>query len=96
MTPGDISAFVDYAQELEDATPTAGLAWLKARRDEAVALITGHGSSTYISTTVDGQTFTRTVELTALQMFALLQHAIRRFNTDEVRITFSEFSCVPH
>lgn len=96
MGSGDVSTFVDYANELEEAAEGSGLAWLKARRDEAVALITGKGSSTYIMTTIDGQSFTRSVELTALQMFSLLQQALRRFNRNQVRITFSEFSEIPH
>lgn len=96
MRTGDVSAFVDYANELEEATAGSGLTWLKAKRDEAVATITGTGASSYITTTVDGQTFTRTIELSAMDMFSLLQQAIRRFNTDQVRITYSEFSCVPH
>jgi hypothetical protein len=96
METADVEAFVDYAQELEEETSGSGLAWLKAKRDEAAELITGTGSSSYISTTVDGQTFTRTVHLTPLQMFSVLQSAIRHFNGSPARIIWSEFSDIPH
>lgn len=96
MVSGDIAAFVDYANELEETTAGSGLTWLKAKRDEAVATITGTGSGSYIMTTIDGQSFTRTVELTAMGMFSTLQAAIRRFNGNQTRITFSEFSDIPH
>lgn len=96
MGTGDVAAFVDYANELEATTAGSGLTWLRARRNEAVATLNGAGSSSYIVTTIDGQSFTRTIELTALQMFSLLQQAIRRFNGDQTRIVFSEFSEIPH
>ncbi len=92
----DVSAFVSYANELEEAAAGAGLTWLKARRTEALATINGAGGSNIISTTVDGQTFTRTISTTAQDMFSVLQVAILQFNGDGVKITYPTFSGIPH
>jgi hypothetical protein len=96
MPAGDVSAFVDYALELDEAAAGSGLTWLKARRDEAAELITGLGSSKFIQTTIDGQSFTRTVELTSMEMFSLLQDAIRVYNGNNSRLTFGDFDGIQH
>jgi hypothetical protein len=96
MLAGDVSAFVDYALELDATTPGSGLTWLQTKRNEAVALISGTGASNYIQTTIDGQSFTRTVELSPMDMFSLLQDAIRRYNGDQSRMTFGDFDGIQH
>jgi hypothetical protein len=88
----DVGALVDYANELEETTPDSGLAWLKARRDEATATINGKGAFTIISTTIDGQTFSGSISASALDMFSAFQQAIRRFNGTDIRMTYPTFS----
>jgi hypothetical protein len=91
----DVSALIDYAQELEDETAGSGLTWLQARRAEALAAMNGTGDSAIISTTIDGQTYQRTVRGTAADMFSAFQAAIKSFTGQAARITYPTFSGIP-
>ncbi len=92
-----VEALVAYAQDLDDeGDPGDGLTWLKAKRDEAVNKITGGSQFDYISTTVDGQTFTRKISATAQEWFEALQLAIRRVQGTAVRTVYAKFQNIPH
>lgn len=94
----DIQALVDYAQELETASVGTGLAWLQARRGEALAKLNGGGGAgAIISTTVDGQTFTRSQSgaASANEWFSALQMAIQRLNDGAAKIVYPRFGSIP-
>lgn len=89
-------ALVAYAEELEDTTEGSGLAWLRARREEALAKITGGGGSQIISTTVNGQTFMRRIDGTAQDWFEVLTWAIRDLSGTRAKVTYARIPCPPH
>lgn len=92
----NVDALVAYANELEETTEGAGLAWLKARRGEALAKIDGGGTSDIISTLVNGEQFTRKITATALEWFDALQAAIADFNGKAAKVTYARIYCAPH
>lgn len=92
----DVDTLVSYAEELEDAGTGDGLSWLVARRAEALARINGGGSSEYISTTVNGQTFERRIEGTASDWFSVLTLAIKILNGTAAKVTYARTANPPH
>lgn len=92
----DVDTLVSYAEELEDATTGTGLVWLVARRAEALLKINGGGSSDYIQTTVNGQTFQRRIEATASDWFSVLTLAIKQLNGTAVKVVYARSANPPH
>jgi hypothetical protein len=92
----DVDTLVAYAEELEDAETGSGRSWLVGRRAEALAKINGGGSSDYISTTVNGQTFERRIEGTASDWFAVLTQAIKQLAGTSVKVTYARVTNPPH
>lgn len=91
----DTNALLEYALELEEAAAGAGLAWLQARRDEALARMSGGGSGDYIETNVNGQQFRRTISATAVDWFEALQSAIGRLNGKSAKVTYARTINIP-
>lgn len=91
-----VDMLVAYAQELEDAAEGSGLAWLQARRDEALARINGGGSADYISSTVNGQTFMGRITSTSEDWFDLTQLAILQITGKATKVTYAISPTPPH
>lgn len=89
-------ALVSYAEELETAAVGSGLAWLEGLRSAALARITGGGSTEYISTTVNGQTFMGKITSTAEDWFEVLTLAIRQLNGTAIKVVYARTPCPPH
>jgi hypothetical protein len=70
------SALLSYAIELNLAAAGSGLAYIKALRDKALAMIANGNGQTFISSTVNGQTFTASVDITASSMFEATQSVV--------------------
>lgn len=87
---------VSYATELEETTPGSGLAWLMARRAEALAKMNGGNSSHIITTTVNGETYTRQLVASANEWLDALQAAIDDMRGLRTRISYGRFDCIPH
>lgn len=90
----------EYADELDCVNPPtsngAGLIYLQGLRDKAMTLINNGEVNTFINTTVNGQTFGSQVEVSAADMFSIVQSAIRIHQGRSVKITYPIFSNIPH
>lgn len=91
-----VEALVSYARELEVDVPGSGVAWLKARRAEALAKINGGGGQDYVSAAANGKSFTRRFHATAQEWFEQVQNALEELNATRVKVTYPTFSNIPH
>lgn len=88
-------ALQEYADELEFDTPGSGLTYLKTLRDNALAQIMNGEGASIISSTVNGQTFSQQINVSADKMFEETSAAIREFKDMFVRFTGARFSNIP-
>lgn len=89
-------ALVDYAEELEELNSQSGLNYLKALRDRCLSQIQQGFERQYVSTTVDGQSFTAQVNLTAAELLPEVSAAIKTLRGEEVKMTIPHFYNIPH
>lgn len=91
-----VDSLVQYAEELEATSQGSGLQWLKSKRQQAIEQMDAGGTYDYITTTIDGQSFSRRINATALEWFEVLQLAIQEVSGTRVKIAYSHFHNIPH
>ncbi len=90
-------SLVDYAEELEAKEETSGLVYLRALRDRCLASIESDtGGADYVSTSVNGQTFSREISVSGVDLLAAVSDAIREVNGEAVKITYPTFRNIVH
>jgi hypothetical protein len=91
-----VESLVQYAEELEATSQGSGLLWLKTKRQQAIDQMDAGGTYDYISTTIDGQSFSRRINATALEWFEVLQLAIQEMSGTRTKLVYSHFHSIPH
>lgn len=92
-----MQALVDYAEELDlEGVDGDGLTYLKTLRDTSLAKITSGEASSFVSSTVNGQSFMSDLTISADMMFALVSRAIKEHRGELIRITYGVVIGIPH
>lgn len=89
-------ALLDYAEELDEATPNSGKAFIEGMRDAALLKIQGGEAQTFMSASVNGQFFSAQTNVTAADMFTTCQETLKAYRGALVTMTHPIFSNIPH
>ena len=80
-----------YAKELDLAAAGSGLTYLKQLRDKALAMLSKGNGQTFVSSTVNGQSFSASVDVTAADMFVYCQDAISEIVDPVPQMTYGSW-----